>query len=299
MAFAPGLTRQPDGSLCVLGHPLPFMVWEVLDHMPLSDMPRKLKDYFAGTRGQVRFVIIIKLERQPPPRKRKRAESDDEDAEDADSNTHLPAQESSEDSHQTEERESTPLSEPPDEDPTLPRPVGSLIRGVFWVYGCQRTATPTNPNSSRIIALETEQVSSHSPPLSWGTTHTPLQEFYPRRPTSSLHLHWSDILSGAPVPRDLADKVVSIPYSFLHDRFSRLADAQTTVLPQDALGEDMSFDMDQEIPGLSEQRVHSESETSASEDEGGPVDATFRSRAMPVAAAERTVTRLMVREAQG
>lgn len=61
----------------------------------------------------------------------------------------------------------------------------------------------------------------------------------------------------------------------------------------------MSFDMDQEIPGLSEQRVHSESETSASEDEAGHADATFRSRAVPVAGAERRVTRLMVRETRG
>lgn len=140
--------------------------------MPLSDMPRKLKDYFAGTRGQVRFVIIIKLERQPPPRKRKRVESDDEDAEDADSDTNLSGQESSQDTHEAGAREPTPLSDPTDEDPTLPPPVGSLIRGVFWVYGCQRTATPTNPNSSRIIALETEQVTAHSPP-SWSSTDTP------------------------------------------------------------------------------------------------------------------------------
>lgn len=100
------------------------------------------------------------------------------------------------------------------------------------------------------------------------------------------------------MPRELADKVVSIPYSFLHDRFSRLAGAQSAVLPPGALGQDMSFDMDQEIPGLSEHRARSESETSASEDEGGRGDATFRSRAVPVGGAERRVTRLMVREAR-
>lgn len=63
IAFAPGLNREPDGTLRILGHPFPFIEWEILDSTPLSDMPRKLKDYFAGTGGGVRIVIIIKFER--------------------------------------------------------------------------------------------------------------------------------------------------------------------------------------------------------------------------------------------
>lgn len=138
------------------------MVWEILDQMPLSDMPRKVKEYFAGTGGEVRFVIIIKLERQPPPRKRKREVSDVEDsAEYPDSDADLlPGQEEGEKAHTSEEREPTSESDQPDEDPSfspLP-PVGSLTRGVFWVYGCERAATPTNPNYSEIIAIEKEQV---------------------------------------------------------------------------------------------------------------------------------------------
>lgn len=105
------------------------------------------------------------------------------------------------------------------------------------------------------------------PPLSVSTRTNAVQEFYPRRPTSSLRLRWSDILSGAPVPPELADKVVSIPFSFLHDRFRSLLLMQTVMLPDAQAGEDMSFNMDQELAGMSERRVRSQSETSASEDE--------------------------------
>lgn len=164
LIFAPGLSRQPDGSLRILGHQFPFMVWEILDHMPLSDMPRKVKEYFAGTRGRVRIVMIIKIERQKPPKKRKRETENDEDAPRANApmytdheaialveNTDIPGR-AAEADHGDENPEL----------PSPPPPVGSLIRGVFWVYGCQLTPTAGSTSNSKIIALQDEQVSTFS-----------------------------------------------------------------------------------------------------------------------------------------
>lgn len=175
LTFAAGLSRQPDGSLSILGHPFPFMVWEILDHMPLPDMPRTLKEYFGGTRGRIRIVMIIKIERRKPPNKRKRESAvDEDDVPRANMPMHV-------------DREATalldtalvdnaavldPTPEVEGQDAELPAlspPVGSLIRGVFWVYGCQLTPTAGNPSNSKVIALHREQV---TPPPSLATLPT-------------------------------------------------------------------------------------------------------------------------------
>lgn len=63
-----------------------------------------------------------------------------------------------------EAREPTPKADQDEEKPGLPplSTVGSLIQGVFWVYGCEQRAPPKNPTSSKIVAIQMEQV---IPPL--------------------------------------------------------------------------------------------------------------------------------------
>lgn len=70
LAVNPLLQSQPDGSLrlLVMENPL-FLVWEIFDSQPLQQTEHKVREYFVGTAGKVRVVIILQLLRQPPPQK--------------------------------------------------------------------------------------------------------------------------------------------------------------------------------------------------------------------------------------
>lgn len=48
------------------------------------------------------------------------------------------------------------------------------------------------------------------------------REFYPHRPSGALELTWEHVLGASPVPQELADKVLSLPYQIFHDKLAEL-----------------------------------------------------------------------------
>ncbi|KAF8241343.1 hypothetical protein K440DRAFT_255560 [Wilcoxina mikolae CBS 423.85] len=54
-------SRQPDMALCFAGNEIPWLVSEVANSQSWKRVYDKVWDYCIGTRGNVRFVMIIKL----------------------------------------------------------------------------------------------------------------------------------------------------------------------------------------------------------------------------------------------
>lgn len=97
--------------------------------------------------------MIIKIERQKPFNKRNRESAEDED--DAPrANAHMHVKREATASVDTALVDTAVVLDPKPELPVLRPPVGSLIRGVFWVYGCQITPTAGTTSSTGIIALQ-------------------------------------------------------------------------------------------------------------------------------------------------
>lgn len=226
-AVNPPLQRQPDGSLRLLmmDNP-PFLVWEILDSQPLQQMEHKVREYFVGTAGKVRIVIILQLLRQPPPqkagkRKRNRGSLGDEERE-------LQILDDSVASHGSLTAAGPPTTAGPPEvaddtaptppgEPTAtptPPPPGTVIRGLFWVY---THATSTSTNGSSILCLENSR------------------EFYPHRPSGALELTWQHVFGASSVPPELADKVISLPYDIFHDKLAEIT-LPREVWPGDEVG---------------------------------------------------------------
>lgn len=115
--------RQPDGGLRLLNRKSqpPFLVWEVLDSQPLSQMIEKISHYFTKSKGRIRIVIVIQLIRQRPPSKPKRKRRPLSIGDESDDRRSIPL----------------PVTDDPSGDelalPELPPP-GRLIQGFYWVY---------------------------------------------------------------------------------------------------------------------------------------------------------------------
>lgn len=131
------MIREPDCALRLSGNVFPFLVCEVADTQPIKPLFRKAYEYIAGSKGAIRFVIFVKLERAPPENTLT-LESNDID-------------------HILEATESSPGGS---HIPEAKSPITSLTqisRGVFSVY---TYALPTSvpPQSVAVICIEDEQV---------------------------------------------------------------------------------------------------------------------------------------------
>lgn len=281
--------RQPDGSLRLLrmkDNP-PFLVWEILDS-PLHRMSQKVREYFMGTDGKIRIVIILQLLRQPPPpkaHKRKRGQASLSETErvapltppDGDipncAARDLQLQDTIDLAVTCELEENDPAPLVASDDPvaalaSIPPP-GTVVRGVFWVYTLQMT---TSTGISDIHCIENGQ------------------EFYPARPTGALSLTWSHVLGAASVPPELQGKTLQIPYDLFYDKLRELL-LPDVVAPGDAVVRWGSVAVSEIALCAEDSDAGSES---TAQSEG---DASFVSVAVPAEeGAERRSARLAVRE---
>lgn len=160
---------------------MPFLVVEVVDtNTTMKELRALAIKYIFGSNTNVRVVILIKLDHNPPKRqKRKRGLPDIQVG------FHPPAGAVNDPTAPTVNAENKAKAE----DDKL------YTHGSLWVFTYPASPIPITSelNNMRCVVNDLE--------------------FYPTPPPSSLTLTWRDVMSLNLIPAHVADKSVSIPYT--------------------------------------------------------------------------------------
>ncbi|KAL7271133.1 hypothetical protein RUND412_006129 [Rhizina undulata] len=200
---------QPDASLMIFQVKLPFLVIEIADTQGYALAWNKARRMLLHSKGQIRFVILIKLIRKTKKeimeeRAIQEPGEEEDDETEADLNSSSKKRSATRDSRE----ESTKRAR----IPTNPNPP----KRALLHPPPTRTPAKTLSRPCRPLVLTTFTLEERSPSLRTLRTLVDAVEFWPTAPSATFEFTWDD-LPAPSYPSELAGRSFTFRFDKLHD----------------------------------------------------------------------------------